>query len=174
MSLPKSVDEVQAAWGKDSSSMECELLLYDFFRKEEGYTAERPLVLCRDGGLMGMYSMDGLDPETMGEDGLEGTSIAIRRAMDVLNPMNQEGEWRQGIWEVQNIWTRSLGAAPLLAQPTRDSATLRYLVDASNSYWQERVVFEDSILWVFKYLPRFRERNPLMWKVWRLRESTSE
>jgi hypothetical protein len=174
MSLPKSVKEVEGAWGRDNSSLECELLLHDFFRKEEGYTPERPLVLCRDGGLMGMYSMDGLDPETMGEDGLEGASIAIRRAMDVLNPMNQEGEWRQGIWEVQNIWTRSLGAAPLLAQPTRDSATLRYLVDASNSYWQERVVFEDSILWVFKYLPRFRERNPLMWRVWRLRDSTSE
>jgi hypothetical protein len=174
MSLPKSVKDVEAGWGRDSSSLECELLLHDFFRKEEGYSAERPLVLCRDGGLMGLYSMDGLDPETMGEDGLEGASIAIRRAMDVLNPMNQEGEWRQGIWEVQNIWTRSLGSAPLLAQPTRDSATLRYLVDASNSYWQERVVFEDSILWVFKFLPRFRERSPLMWRVWRLRDSTSE
>jgi hypothetical protein len=174
MSLPKSAAEVTRAWSGDSSSLECELLLYDFFRREEEYSAERPLVLCRDGGLMGVYRMEGLDPETMAEDGLEGASAAIRRALDVLNPMNQEGEWRLGTWEVQNIWERALGQAPLLAPPTRDSAALRYLVDASNSYWQERVVFEDSILWVFRYLPRFRERNTLSWRVWKLRDSTSE
>jgi hypothetical protein len=174
MALPKTFREVEAGWGKDNSSLECELLLHDFFRREEGYGAEHPLILCRDGGLMALYSMDGLDPETMDEDGLEGSSAAIRRAIDVLNPMNQEGEWRHGVWEVQNIWTRSLGAAPTLAQPTRDSAALRYLVNASNNYWQERVVFEDSILWVFRYLPRFREKNPLAWRVWRLRDSTDE
>ena len=174
MGLPTSVKGVEEAWGRSSSNLECELLLYDFFKREAEYSAERPLVLCRDGGLMAVYSMDGLDPETMGEDGLQGASAAIRRAMDVLNPMNQEGEWRQGVWEVQNIWQRSLGEAPLLAQPTRDSAALRYLVNASNSYWQERVVFEDAILWVFRYLPRFRERNPVSLKVWRLRDSASE
>ena len=174
MALPKSVRAVEAGWGKDNSSLECELLLYDFFRRDEEYSAEHPLILCRDGGLMCLYKMDGLDPETMAEDGLEGASTAIRRAIDVLNPLNQEGEWRHGVWEVQNIWTRCLGSAPVLAQPTRDSAALRYLVDASNSYWQGRVVFEDSILWVFKYLPRFRERNPLTWKVWRLRDSSEE
>ena len=174
MALPKTVREVEAGWGKDNSSLECELLLHDFFRREEGYSTEHPLILCRDGGLMALYSMDGLDPETMDEDGLEGSSAAIRRAIDVLNPMNQEGEWRHGVWEVQNIWTRSLGAAPTLAQPTRDSAALRYLVNASNNYWQQRVVFEDSILWVFRYLPRFREKNPLTWRVWRLRDSTDE
>src|SRR5664279_4686447 len=174
MALPKTFRDVEAGWGKDNSSLECELLLHDFFRREEGYSAEHPLILCRDGGLMALYSMDGLDPETMDEDGLEGSSTAIRRSIDVLNPMNQEGEWRHGVWEVQNIWTRSLGAAPTLAQPTRDSAALRYLVNASNNYWQERVVFEDSILWVFRYLPRFREKNLLTWRVWRLRDSTDE
>ena len=110
----------------------------------------------------------------MSEDGLEGASAAMRRAIDVLNPIDQDGEWRHGVWEVQNIWTRCLGSAPLLAPPTRDSAALRYLVNASNGYWQGRVVFEDAILWVFKYLPRFRERNPLTWKVWRLRDGTEE
>ena len=172
--MPHTDNEVQRAWTAESSSLECELLLYDFFRRDEEYSAERPLILCRDGGLMALYGMDGLDPETMSEDGLAGASTAIRRAMDVLNPMNQEGDWRHGIWEVQNIWTRSLGTAPRLAQPTRNSAALRYLVKASNDYWQGRVVFEDSILWVFKFLPRFRERSPLSWKVWRLRDSTSE
>jgi hypothetical protein len=174
MALPKSTREVETAWGRDNSNLECELLLFDFFRQEEGYSADRPLVLCRDGGLMCLHTMDGLDPETMGEDGLAGASAAIRRAIDVLNPMNQDGEWRHGVWEVQNIWTRSLGSAPVLAQPTRDSAALRYLVNASNVYWQGRVVFEDSILWVFKFLPRFRERNPLAWRVWKLRDSSDE
>jgi len=88
MSLPKSVAALDAAWNGQSSNLESELLLYDFFRHEEDYAAERPLILCRDGGLMCMYTMDGLDPETMGEDGLELASTAIRRAMDVLNPAN--------------------------------------------------------------------------------------
>jgi len=174
MALPKSVRELEAGWGKDNSNLECELLLYDFFRREDCYSPAHPLILCRDGGLMALYSMDGLDPETMDEDGLSGASTAIRRAIDVLNPLNQEGEWRQGVWEVQNIWTRSLGAAPVLSPPTRDSIALRYLVSESNAYWQGRVVFEDSILWVFKYLPRYRERSPLTSKVWRLRGSTDE
>jgi hypothetical protein len=172
--MPKAVREVEAGWGRENGNLECELLLHDFFRREEEYSAERPLVLCRDGGLMALYKMDGLDPETMAEDGLEGASTAIRRAIDVLNPLNQDGEWRNGVWEVQNIWTRCLGSAPVLAQPTRDSAALRYLVDASNSYWQGRVVFDDSILWAFKYLPRFRERNCLTWKVWKLRDTSEE
>ena len=174
MGLPQTASEVKAAWNRDSSNLESELLLHDFFRREEGYSPERPLILGRDGSLMALYTMDGLDPETMGEDGLTGASMAIRRAMDVLNPMNQEGEWRQGVWEVQNTWTRSIGSAPTIAQPTRDSSALRYLVNASNSYWQGRVVFEDSILWVFKFIPRYRERNPLFWKVWKLRDGTSE
>jgi hypothetical protein len=174
MPLPKSVPALEAAWAGGSSNLECELLLYDFFRHEEGYSADQPLLLCRDGGLMCMYTMEGLDPETTGEDSLQGASTAIRRAMDVLNPTNQEGAWRNGAWEVQNIWTRSVGAAPLLSQPTRGSAALRYLVDASNRYWQQRTVFEDSIVWIFKYVPRFRERHPLASKIWRLRDSSAE
>jgi|SRR5450631_599025 len=68
MALPKTFRDVEAGWGKDNSSLECELLLHDFFRREEGYSTENPLILCRDGGLMALYSMDGLDPETMDED----------------------------------------------------------------------------------------------------------
>jgi hypothetical protein len=172
--LPDRLAALDRAWNADSGQLESELLLHDFFRREDGYTSERPLILCRDGGLMALYSMDGIDPEPLGEDGLEGASNAVRRAMEVLNPQNADGEWRHGSWEVQNIWTRSLGAAPTLAAPTRDSAALRYLVDASNAYWQERVVFVDEILWAFKFLPRYRERSRFSWKTWKLRDATAE
>jgi hypothetical protein len=111
MGFRPTVSSLDREWNGDNSSLEQELLLYDFFRRDEEYSAQNPLVLCRDGGLMAVYAMDGLDPEPMGEDGLEGASRAIRRAMDVFNPMNQEGVWRLGTWEVQNIWTRALGSA---------------------------------------------------------------
>ncbi|MGD0835097.1 MAG: ATP-binding protein [Polyangia bacterium] len=172
--LPPSLPGLARAWADNCSSLEGELLLYDFFRRDPEHTRARPLVLCRDGGLMALYSMDGLDPETMDEDGLQGASAAVRRAMDLLNPLSRQDEWRHGTWEVQNIWTRSLGSAPVLAPPTRASAALRYLAQASNAYWQQRVVFEDTILWVFKYLPHFRERSILAWRVWRLLDSTGE
>ena len=174
MGFRPTVSSLDREWNGDNSSLEQELLLYDFFRRDEEYSAQNPLVLCRDGGLMAVYAMDGLDPEPMGEDGLEGASRAIRRAMDVFNPMNQDGVWRLGTWEVQNIWTRALGSAPMLAPPTRDSEALRYLVRGSNTYWQSRVVFEDEVLWVFRYIPHFRERHPLTWRVWQLRDSTAE
>ena len=54
MALPKSVRAVEAGWGKDNSSLECELLLYDLFRRDEEYSAEHPLILCRDRGLMSL------------------------------------------------------------------------------------------------------------------------
>ena len=174
MGFRPTVSSLDRGWNGDNSSLEQELLLYDFFRRDEEYSPQNPLVLCRDGGLMAVYAMDGLDPEPMGEDGLEGASRAIRRAMDVFNPMNQDGVWRLGTWEVQNIWTRALGSAPMLAPPTRDSEALRYLVRGSNTYWQSRVVFEDEVLWVFRYIPHFRERHPLTWRVWQLRDSTAE
>ena len=35
----------------------------------------------------------------------------------MLNPANLEGEWAHGTWEVQNIFSRSEGKAPLVAEP---------------------------------------------------------
>ena len=117
--------------------------------------------------------MDGLDPETMAEDELEGASTAIRRAIDVLNPLNQEGEWRHRVLEVPNISTRCLG-------PPRSSPSRRATPPLFGT-WSIRPTVTDgagscssSILWVFSCLPRFRERSPLPWKVWRLRDSSEE
>jgi hypothetical protein len=174
MGLPKEIRILERAWNSADANLENELLLYDFFRREEGYAAERPLIVCKDGGLMALYRMDGLDPEPLGGDGLAGASASLRRAFDVLNPASLEGEWKRGTWEVQNIFTRAEGAAPTIAPPTRDSAALRYLCDATNAYWRQKTVFHDEILWVFKYIPRFREKRTLSWPVWRLRNAQTE
>jgi hypothetical protein len=174
MGLPKATRSLDRAWNAADANLEDELLFYDFFRREEGYTPERPLVICKDGGLMALYRMDGIDPEPLGGDGLAGASAALRRAFDVLNPEALEGDWRRGTWEVQNIFTRGEGAAPRIAAPTRDSEALRYLSSATNDYWRQRIVFQDEILWVFKYAPRFRERRTLSWPIWKLRDSQTE
>jgi hypothetical protein len=123
---------------------------------------------------MALYRMEGLDPEPLGADGLAAASAALSRAFDVLNPSTLEGDWRRGTWEVQNIFTRVEGQAPELAPPIRESEALRYLCEASNEFWRCRTVFQDEILWVFKYLPRFRERRTLRWPVWRLRDAQTD
>jgi len=172
--VPKEMKALECAWNAGASNLENELLLYDFFRREENYSPERPLIVCKDGGLMALYRMEGVDPEPLGGDGLAGASAALRRALDGLNPSNMEGEWNRGSWEVQNIFTRAVGSAPPIAPPTRDSAALRYLCEATNSYWRDRTVFQDEILWAFKYTPRFREARTLSWPIWRLRDPQTE
>jgi hypothetical protein len=163
MGLPKNTRALDRVWNGADANLENELLLYDFFRREEGYSPERPLIVCKDGVVMALYRMEGIDPEPLGGDGLAGASAALRRAFDVLNPAALEGEWRRGTWEVQNIFTRGLGLAPSIAPPTRDSEALRYLCEASNEYWRKKTVFQDEIVWAFKFVPRFREKRTLSW-----------
>jgi hypothetical protein len=103
--------------------------------------------------------MDGIDPEPLGEEGLSAVSAALRRSLEVFNPANLEGEWRHSTWEIQNIFTRAEGKAPLIAPPVRHSVALRYLANACNEYWQSKTIFHDEILWAVKYCPRFRERS---------------
>src|SRR5438045_104429 len=118
--LPKRIDELHELWNGETANLENELLLYDFFRREgDQYDSNRPLILCRDGGLMALFSMEGVDPEPLGEDGLAGVSDGIRRALEVFNPSALDGAWRHGTWEIQNIFTRAEGKAPLIAAPTR-------------------------------------------------------
>src|SRR3954454_10712297 len=174
MALPKNAAELGRRWNGEAANLENELLIYDFFRREEGYLPERPLVLCKDGGLLAVFAMEGIDPEPLGEDGLESASASIRRALEVLNPGNLEAEWRGGTWQVQNIFTRAEGRAPLLAKPSRSSPALAYLARASNDYWQSRTVFCDEILWTVAFMPRFRERNVLGWDLWKLRAPDAE
>ncbi len=170
MAAPVEIRTLERRWNKDDGNLETELLLYDFFRREEGYRATHPLIVCKGGGLMALYGMEGIDPEPQGEDGLEAVSAALRRALDTLNPANLEGDWRGGAWEVQNIFTRAEGKAPLVAEPTRDSQALRYLARACNDYWQEKRVYHDEILWAFKFTPRFRDRT----RAWKLRDAQTE
>jgi len=172
--VPKEVPALERAWNAGDANLENELLLYDFFRREEDYSPERPLVVCKDGGLLALYRMEGLDPEPLGGDGLTGAAAAVRRALDVFNPANSEGEWKRGTWEIPNIFTRSVGAAPVIAPPSRDSAALRFLCDATNEYWRQKTVFADEIVWAFKYVPRFREKRTLAWPVWRVRNAQTE
>ena len=101
------------------------MLFYDFFRREEGYDPSRPLILCKNHGLLALYRMEGLDPEPLGEEGIEMASNAVRRAMDAFNPENQDAEFRGGVWEVQNIFQRRRGPAPELTTPARDSTSGR-------------------------------------------------
>jgi hypothetical protein len=119
MGLPKATRSLDQTWNGADANLEDELLLYDFFRREEDYSNERPLIVCKDGGLLALYQMDGIDPEPLGGDGLAGASAALRRAFDVLNPEALEGDWRRGTWEVQNIFSRREGSAPEIAPPTR-------------------------------------------------------
>jgi hypothetical protein len=161
---------LEQRWNTNDANLETELLIYDFFRREEGYQADRPLILCKDGGLLGLYAMDGIDPEPQGDDGLDSVSAAIRRALDALNPANQEGIWRDGTWEVQNLFMRAEGKAPLVAEPTRKSQALQYLSKSCNDYWQSKRVFHDEILWAFKYTPRLRDKA---WP-WKLRDAQTE
>ena len=172
--VPKEIPALERAWNAGDANLENELLLYDFFRREEDYSPDKPLIVCKDGGLMALYRMEGIDPEPLGGDGLAGAAAALRRAFDVFNPGNAEGEWKRGTWEIQNIFTRIVGAAPAIAPPTRDSAALRFLCEATNSYWRDKTVFADEILWAFKYVPRFREKRTLAWPVWRLRSAQTE
>lgn len=169
MPLAHRIRELERLWNHETANLEDEILLYDFFRREEGYSPERPLVLCKDGGLLALFAMEGIDPEPLGEDDLELASAAVRRAMEVLNPANLEGAWRHGTWEVQNIFTRSEGKAPLIAAPTRSSAALRYLSDACNDYWRGKTLFHDEILWTIKFTPHFGETsfgwNSQLWKL---------
>jgi len=170
MAVPKDARELDRRWNDVDGNLERELLLYDFFRREEGYPSDSPLIVCKDGGLMALYGMEGIDPEPQGEDGLEAVSAALRRGLDALNPANLEGDWRDGTWEVHNVFTRAEGKAPLVAEPTRDSQALRYLAKACNDYWQGKRVYHDEILWAFKFTPRFRDRT----RAWKLRDAQAE
>lgn len=169
MGLSKDFSQIFKSWNSDSGNLENELLFYDFFRLEEGYDPARPFILCKDGGLLILYEMEGIDPEPIGIDGLETASNAIRRAMDTFNPANLDADWKGGTWEIQNIFVRSQGVAPLIPPPLRESKALRYLADSANDFWAKRVIYQDEIIWAVKFSPRFSEKEG-----WRLRDPQQE
>jgi hypothetical protein len=155
--VPNRVAALEKAWNADETNAEDVLLVYDFFRQEEDYDPARPLILCKDGGFLALFEMEGVDPEPLGEDGLARVSAGMRRAMEVFNGGSLEGQWAEGAWEVQNIFSRGPGNAPVIPEPTRDSEALRTLTAQTNDHFQGRLVFTDSILWAIKFVPRNRD-----------------
>lgn len=170
--IPKKLSSLQRLWS-ESSNLEDELLLYDFFRRDDEYSAEEPLILCKDGGLMALFSCDGIDPEPLDESALASISNGLRRAFDVFNPLNLDPRWR-GTWEVQSFFQRRPGLPPQIAAPSRPSASLRYLTDSSNAFWASKGIFTDEMTWAVKFSPQFRERSTLLSPIWRLRDATGE
>jgi len=166
MGLAKDLGALFRDWNDLESNLENEVIFYDYFRREEGYDSSRPLILCKNHGLLALYRMEGLDPEPLGEEGIEMASNAVRRAADAFNPENQDSDFRGGCWEVQNIFRRRRGAAPSLTKPTRDSAALRFLCETTQDYWDRRVVYQDEIHWAIHFAPRFKEQER-----WRLRDA---
>jgi hypothetical protein len=168
--------ELGALWNRGDTNLESLLLIWDFFRDEEGDSRDRGkersssprLICCKDGGMMAMYAMDGIDPEPLGNEDRRLASQAVSRALDLLSPTNLDSRWAGGTWEVQNIFTRRRGRAPVLPPPSRPSAALQYLAGSCNAYWQQREVFHDEIVWTFKFLPRFRLQVPWRRRVWGL------
>jgi hypothetical protein len=148
---------LQRLWNERDTNLENVLLPYDFFRRDSEHVVDQPLVLTKDGGLMALFSMDGVDPEPLGEERLAGVSMGVRRALEVFNGANLQGGWSDGRWEVQNIFSRRAGSAPTIPNPSRQSAALRFLAAGCNDHWQARTVFTDEVLWAIKFSPRNRD-----------------
>jgi hypothetical protein len=157
--VPTRVADIDRLWNAEGTNLENVLLPYDFFRRDPEYDRDRPLIVTKDGGLLALFAMDGVDPEPLGEERLAAVSAGMRRALEVFNGGSLEGEWSEGAWEVQNIFTRSQGRAPLIPAPKRDSAALRLLTDGINAHWQARLVFVDDVVWAIKFVPRNRDRR---------------
>jgi hypothetical protein len=173
-SLPVRTRDLATAWNHQESNLESVWLPYDFDRREPSYDPSCPLVLTKDAGHLALFEMRGVDPEPLGGDLLARVSVGLRRALEVFNLGNFDGPWRDGGWELQNIFTRGTSNAPLIPMPKRASAGehLRRLVAASNEYWQARHVFGDRILWAVKFSPQNRDNRSLVRRlvspVWRL------
>lgn len=170
--IPKRLSHLERLW-RASANLEDELLLYDVFRRDDEHTPEEPLVLCKDGGLMALFSCEGIDPEPLDEGALSAVSAGIRRAFDVFNPSNLDPRWR-GTWEVQTFFQRRIGKPPAIATPTRPSQALHYLAQSSNAFWESRGVFVDDMVWAVKFSPHFRERSTVLSPIWRMRDATEE
>jgi hypothetical protein len=153
--VPRHVGEIDALWNQAAGNLENAFLPYDFLRQRDPhYEASRPLVLCKDWGMMAMFSMEGADPEVLSNAEKVRLRDGVRRAFDVFGSSQMERPWRSGVWEVQNIFVRRVGVPPTIRRPSRPSVALTNFVDTYNSHWaQEKEVFEDEILWAIKFTP---------------------
>jgi hypothetical protein len=164
--LPSDYQGLLVEWNEREGRLENELMLYDFFREEEGYREDQPLVLTYTGGLIGFITMDGLDPEPFSQSEYNEASIAIRRAVDNFSTDRLEAEWKGGIWEVMNVFERLKAQAPKLQKPTRDSEALNFMVSETENFWAQRQLFDDRVVWAIHFLPRYKSELNL----WSLRK----
>lgn len=155
--IPARRGPVARKWASEGETFDSALLIRDFFRLEgRSYQPEEPFILCEDDGLMAVFGMEGLDPEPLNDDALEDASGAIARAMEHLNPTHL-GPWRGGTWEVQSLLGRRRTRAPRLGTPEWDSEAVRALAAAIQMHWDGRVLFDDELLLVVKFIPKFKD-----------------
>lgn len=154
--LPHNYEGLRVRWNEEEGRLENELMLLNFFREEEGYRFDQPLVSTATGGLIGFFTMEGLDPEPFDQGEYNEASKAIRRAVDNFSTDRLEAEWKGGLWEVMNVFERVKSQPPKLQKPTRDSEALRFMVAETEAFWAERQLFEDRVVWAIHFLPKYK------------------
>ena len=146
-------------WNHLCDNLEEQVLALDFYRLEEGYDSTKPLILCKDGGLMALYEMSGLDPEPISEQELAFASNAIRRGVEAFGTANLEGRWKGGFFEVQQYYLRRRKSPPRLEKPHRDSEVLSFLSDKLYEFWEARETYDDRLYWAVKFYPKFKDKE---------------
>ncbi len=147
------------SWNNVSDNLEDQVLPLDFYRLEADYDESKPLVVCKDGGLMALYEMAGLDPEPISERELEFASNAIRRGVESFSVSGMDPRWKGGVFEIQQYYLRQRKSAPVLERPHRKSEVLEYLSDRLHEFWEKRETFDDRLFWAIKFYPRFKDRE---------------
>jgi len=131
------------------------LFVHDFWRNYEGYVASEPIVFSLTGGFIAFIKVRGLDPESFGPDTVAEAAAAVSRAFNGFRKESMAEDFRGGYWEVMNFFVRSRGASPGLARPTTDNATLEFLWEKANRFWEREETWNDEIVFTVHYSPRF-------------------
>lgn len=160
--LPGTYAGLLSRWTRSQTNLEEEVFFVDWFKDRE-WSDDRPLILCKDGGLMAIFNMSGIDPEPMGQEDFDGAAAAIRRAMDLFQLESIEDRFIGGNWVIQNYLERLHVEAPTLAPLERDSRALDFLRQATTNYWNSRKAFDDRLTWVIQFHPKVRSETD-RWK----------
>ena len=150
--LPGTHGGLFQSWNGGQSNLEEEVFFHDWFKDSE-WSDERPLVLNKDGGLMCFFSMEGLDPEPLGQGEYNAAAAAVRRAMDLFQLESIDSAFTGGTWVIQNYLERVRTKVPPLAPLERESRALEFLRAATDRHWSGRPLFDDRITWVVQFHP---------------------
>lgn len=156
--FPKSRGGLLGMAGAREANLEDEVMIWDFFRSDAGWNEDEPLVLCKDGGLLAMVGVRGIDPESFDQAVFDDASKAIRRAMDGFNLDSLEEAFHGGSWEIGNSLMRLEVKAPNLAKLVRPSAALRFMNSKTEEFWGNRKLMDDQIIFWVKFWPRMKSR----------------